>query len=52
MICPIRKKYYEFSKFVKSLGYSFDPMTSKSRSNQFHLLMQQVKGKEEEDFNK
>ncbi len=44
---PDPEKIYEFSKFVKSLGYSFDP-NSKSRSNQFHLLMQQVKGTEEE----
>ena len=44
---PDSEKIYEFSKFVKSLGYSFDP-NSKSRSNQFHLLMQQVKGTEEE----
>ena len=44
---PDSEKIYEFSKFVKSLGYSFDP-NSKSRSNQFHLLMQQVKGSEEE----
>ncbi|MEO8398619.1 MAG: ribonuclease R [Ignavibacteriaceae bacterium] len=44
---PDPEKIFEFSKFVKSLGYSFDP-NSRSRSNQFHLLMQQVKGKEEE----
>ncbi len=46
---PDSEKIYEFSKFVKTLGYSFDP-NSKSRSNQFHILMQQVKGTEEESL--
>ena len=46
---PDQEKIIEFSKFVKSLGYSFNPNNS-SKSNQFHLLMQQVKGKEEEDL--
>ncbi|MDR3610046.1 MAG: ribonuclease R [Ignavibacteriaceae bacterium] len=44
---PDNEKIYEFSKFVKSLGYSFDPNAA-SKSNQFHLLMQSVKGTEEE----
>jgi ribonuclease R len=44
---PDKEKLYEFSNFVKSLGYKFDPNAS-SKSNQFQLLMLQVKGKEEE----
>jgi ribonuclease R len=44
---PDPEKVYDFAKFVKSLGYSFDP-NAKSRSNQFQALMQSVKGKEEE----
>lgn len=44
---PDKEKIYEFAKFVKSLGFSFDPNAS-SKSNQFQLLIQQVKGHEEE----
>jgi ribonuclease R len=44
---PDNEKILEFAKFVKSLGYSFDPGAS-SRSSQFQLLMQSVKGTEEE----
>jgi ribonuclease R len=44
---PDKEKIQEFAKFVKSLGYSFDPNAT-SKSNQFHLLMQSVKGTEEE----
>jgi ribonuclease R len=44
---PDNEKIIEFSKFVKSLGYSFDPNAA-SKSNQFQLLMLSVKGTEEE----
>ena len=44
---PDNEKIKEFALFVKSLGYSFDPGAS-SRSNQFQLLIQNVKGTEEE----
>jgi len=44
---PDQEKLLEFARFVKSLGYSFDAKSS-SRSNQFQLLMTQVKGDEEE----
>lgn len=44
---PDAEKIIEFSKFVKSLGYSFDPSSSKN-TKQFHSLMLQIKGKEEE----
>jgi ribonuclease R len=44
---PDTEKIIEFSKFVKSLGYSFDPNAA-SKSNQFQLLMLSVKGTEEE----
>jgi len=44
---PDSEKVYDFAKFVKSLGYAFDP-NAKSRSNQFQQLMQSVKGTEEE----
>jgi len=44
---PDNEKIIEFSKFVKSLGYSFDPNAT-SKSNQFQKLMIQVKGSEEE----
>ncbi|MFO7445959.1 MAG: ribonuclease R [Ignavibacteriaceae bacterium] len=44
---PDTEKIYDFAKFVKTLGYSFDPQAS-SRSNQFQALMLSVKGKEEE----
>lgn len=44
---PDPEKISEFARFVKTLGYSFDPhMTSKPR--QFQALLNQVKGKEEE----
>ena len=46
---PDQEKIFEFAKFVKSLGYSFTPNGS-SKSNQFQLLIQQVKGKREEDL--
>ncbi len=44
---PDQDKIYEFSRFVKTLGYSFDP-NSNSKSIQFQKLMKEVKGKEEE----
>jgi ribonuclease R len=44
---PDNEKIIEFSKFVNSLGYNFNP-SERSRSNQFQLLMLAVKGKEEE----
>ena len=44
---PDNEKVNEFAKFVKSLGYSFDPGAS-SRSNQFQILIQSVRGTEEE----
>jgi len=46
---PDQEKIFEFSKFVKSLGYSFTP-DGLSKSNQFQLLIQQVRGKKEEDL--
>ncbi len=44
---PDNEKVNEFAKFVKSLGYSFDPSAS-SRTNQFQLLIENSKGTEEE----
>ncbi len=44
---PDREKVREFSRFVKTLGYSFDPNSS-ARSNQFQSLMESVKGSEAE----
>ena len=44
---PDTDKLVEFSKFVKSLGFSFDAGSSKN-TKQFHSLMLQIKGKEEE----
>ena len=44
---PDNEKILDFAKFVKSLGYSFDPNAA-SKSNQFQLLMLSVKGTEEE----
>jgi ribonuclease R len=44
---PDNEKIIEFAKFVKTLGYTFDPNAA-SRSNQFHQLMLSVKGTEEE----
>ncbi len=46
---PDNEKINEFALFVKSLGYSFDPKAS-SRSNQFQILIQNVKGSEEESL--
>lgn len=44
---PDSEKIIEFAKFAKSLGYSFNPDSSK-KSNEFQKLMDQVKGTEEE----
>ncbi len=44
---PDSEKINEFAKFVKSLGYTFDQNAS-SKSNQFQMLIQSVRGTEEE----
>lgn len=44
---PDQEKIVEFSRFVKTLGYSFDPNAT-SKSIGFQNLLDQVKGKEEE----
>ncbi len=44
---PDTEKLKEFAKFVKSLGYSFDYREAKN-AKQFQLLLQKVKGEEEE----
>ena len=44
---PDQEKIFEFSRFVKTLGYSFDPNESK-KSVSFQNLLSQIKGKEEE----
>ena len=44
---PDQEKIIEFSRFVKTLGYSFDPYAS-SKSIGFQNLLNQVKGKDEE----
>lgn len=44
---PDKEKIVEFSRFVKSLGYHFDP-NSANKSVQFQLLLEEVKGTEEE----
>lgn len=44
---PINEKLQEFARFIKSLGYSFNPNAA-SKSKEFQMLMQMVKGTEEE----
>ena len=44
---PDEEKINEFARFVKSLGYSFNPKVGKAAS-QFNQLMRQVRGTEEE----
>ncbi len=44
---PDNEKLLEFSRFVKSLGYNFNPNAA-SKSKEFQVLMQMVKGTEEE----
>ncbi len=40
---PDEEKIMEFARFIKSLGYSFNPKSGKAAS-QFNLLMKRVKG--------
>lgn len=44
---PDEEKINEFARFVKSLGYNFNPKAGKAAS-QFNQLMKQVQGTEEE----
>ena len=44
---PDNEKLQEFARFVKSLGYTFNPNAA-SKSKEFQVLMQMVKGTEEE----
>ena len=44
---PDKEKIMEFARFVKSLGYHFDP-NSANKSKQFQLLLEEIVGKEEE----
>ncbi len=44
---PDKEKIFEFSRFVKSLGYHFDPNAA-NKSIQFQNLLEEVKGTEEE----
>lgn len=44
---PDQEKIVEFARFVKTLGYSFDP-NSALKSIGFQNLLNQIKGKEEE----
>lgn len=44
---PDREKIFEFARFVKSLGYSFDP-NSANKSKQFQELLESCEGTEEE----
>ena len=44
---PDKEKIYEFARFLKSLGYTFDP-NSASQTLQFMNLMEQIKNTEEE----
>jgi len=44
---PDEEKINEFARFVKSLGYTFNPKGGKAAS-QFNQLMKQVRGTEEE----
>lgn len=44
---PDQEKIVEFSRFVRTLGYTFDPNSS-SKSTGFQNLLNQIKGKEEE----
>jgi ribonuclease R len=46
---PDREKMFEFAKFVRSLGFSFDP-DSANKTKQFQKLLDEVKGSEEEDL--
>ena len=44
---PEKDKIYEFARFVKSLGYSFDPKEA-NNSKQFQRLFDEINGTEEE----
>jgi ribonuclease R len=44
---PEAEKLKEFARFVKTLGYPFNP-AAKSKVNQFHLLITKIRGTEEE----
>jgi ribonuclease R len=44
---PDREKLFEFAKFVKSLGFSFDPNSS-NKPKQFQQLLEQASGTTEE----
>ena len=44
---PDKEKIIEFARFVKSLGYHFDP-NSANKSKQFQMLLEEIIGKEEE----
>ncbi|MHB8930606.1 MAG: ribonuclease R family protein, partial [Melioribacteraceae bacterium] len=44
---PDKEKILEFARFVKTLGYHFDP-DSANKSKQFQMLLDEVVGKEEE----
>jgi ribonuclease R len=44
---PDPEKINEFARFVKTLGYSFNPNLAE-KSNQFQALLNQAKGKDEE----
>lgn len=44
---PDSEKINEFARFVKTLGYSFNPNLAE-KSNQFQALLNQAKGKDEE----
>ncbi|MCX6168743.1 MAG: ribonuclease R [Ignavibacteriales bacterium] len=44
---PDKDKILEFARFVKTLGYHFDP-NSANKSKQFQMLLDEVVGKEEE----
>ena len=44
---PDQEKLFEFAKFVKTLGYSFDP-ASANKTKEFQKLLDSVKGTEEE----
>ncbi|MEJ5350599.1 MAG: ribonuclease R [Melioribacteraceae bacterium] len=44
---PDKEKIIEFARFVRSLGYSFDPNSS-NKSKEFQKLLDSVKGTEEE----
>lgn len=45
---PDKEKLNEFARFVKSLGYSFDPNAA-NKSKQFQILLDSVVGTEEEN---